>query len=358
MARELIRLDNKHISVDQMTMTHTFHLLCEECTITLEDGHLQLGLPVDGYAVTGSVSSTDWGAICYELLGAILDKINGGRIEMGWLRDTFPKPDNDSTELERIRYARAYILEMIGGYLMLDLSRNLGDAIEQSQNRRLPITTAIMGTVSLSILRPRVGHPYTFPLITRWNHSASYVRIPTSLEDIRLLLDQPSEAEFQWTPYEDPAIWAVIPDEFFQNPNVWHVKVPLVNYPTVEMYQSDRVLRQFGFQQLIPVPPEVFDDEHKVDLRQLHMDWPRFWLHYIEMWENQYDYIPTLEPIIVPELACIAEYMPWFRIHGKPYLLSKEERRRQIRAQRERWSPLNPKKWTTTQAHQQHPHNH
>ncbi|MFQ6630029.1 hypothetical protein Gotur_007512 [Gossypium turneri] len=41
---------------------------------------------------------------------------------MGWLRDTFPKPGNDSTEVERIRYARAYILEMIRGYLMLDLS--------------------------------------------------------------------------------------------------------------------------------------------------------------------------------------------------------------------------------------------
>ncbi|MBA0625078.1 hypothetical protein Godav_010325 [Gossypium davidsonii] len=44
---------------------------------------------------------------------------------MGWLRDTFPELGNDSTEVERIRYARAYILEMIGGYLMPNLSRNL-----------------------------------------------------------------------------------------------------------------------------------------------------------------------------------------------------------------------------------------
>ncbi|MBA0748229.1 hypothetical protein Gogos_005074, partial [Gossypium gossypioides] len=44
---------------------------------------------------------------------------------MGWLRNTFPEPGNDSTEVKRIRYARAYIIEMIGGYLMPDLSRNL-----------------------------------------------------------------------------------------------------------------------------------------------------------------------------------------------------------------------------------------
>ncbi|MFQ6667430.1 hypothetical protein Gotur_033462 [Gossypium turneri] len=57
----------------------------------------------------------------------------GGRavtigIDGGWVythRDTFPKSGNDSTEVERIRYARPYILKMIGGYLMSNLSRNL-----------------------------------------------------------------------------------------------------------------------------------------------------------------------------------------------------------------------------------------
>ncbi|KAK5802954.1 hypothetical protein PVK06_030588 [Gossypium arboreum] len=109
MTGELIRLNTKHISVDQMTMhvaiigrgckldpklisalierwrpeTLTFHLPCGECTITLEDVQLQLGLLVDRYAVTGSAQSVDWGAVCYKLLGAILDNINGDRIEMG-----------------------------------------------------------------------------------------------------------------------------------------------------------------------------------------------------------------------------------------------------------------------------------
>ncbi|MBA0634596.1 hypothetical protein Godav_021833 [Gossypium davidsonii] len=36
--------------------------------------------------------------------------------------------------------------------------------------------------------------------------------------------------------------------------------------------------------------------------------------------------------------------MPWFKIYGKSYLLSKEERQRQLRVQRERRSPLNPRR--------------
>ncbi|KAH1131296.1 hypothetical protein J1N35_002674 [Gossypium stocksii] len=49
------------------------------------------------------------------------------------------------------------------------------------------------------------------------------------------------------TPYKDPAIQEIIPNEFFQNPNIWQLKVPLVNYATVEMHQTDKVLRQIRF---------------------------------------------------------------------------------------------------------------
>ncbi|MFQ6622435.1 hypothetical protein Gotur_002053 [Gossypium turneri] len=199
-------------------------LINGECTITLKDVKLQLGLPVDGSALTGSVQFADWRAVCYDLLGAILNNIYGDRIEMGWLRDTFPEPGNDSTEVERIQYVRAYILKMIGGYLMSDLSRNLihlmwllklvdfrvasefswGSAMLATLYREMcgattPTKAKIRDCLLLlqswarlhfSFLRPRVDHPYTFSLIT------SYVGIP-ALEDIRLLLDQRSETQFQ-----------------------------------------------------------------------------------------------------------------------------------------------------------------
>ncbi|PPS14494.1 hypothetical protein GOBAR_AA06081 [Gossypium barbadense] len=253
----------------------------------------------------------------------------------------------------------SYILQIIGGYLMPGLSRNLvhlrwllklvdfraagefswGSAVLETLYREMCGTTRLnKAKIGGCLLLLQSWAQFRFPFLhlkysrmlkiylIRCNHLASYARLPTCLEDIRLLLEN------------------VIPDEYLQNPNAWHVKVPLVNFAIVEMHQSDRVLRQFGFRQPIPMAPEVLDDHHKIDLRQLHTDWPRFWSHYIQMWEDRYDYIPTREPIIVPELACVPEYMPWFRIHGKPYLLSEEERQRQLRVQRKQRGPLNPRR--------------
>ncbi|MFQ6661407.1 hypothetical protein Gotur_029582, partial [Gossypium turneri] len=49
--------------------THTFHFPCGECTVTLEDVALQLGLPINGSPVTGVTSFTDLTALCYQLIG-------------------------------------------------------------------------------------------------------------------------------------------------------------------------------------------------------------------------------------------------------------------------------------------------
>ncbi|KAK5771985.1 hypothetical protein PVK06_048243 [Gossypium arboreum] len=94
------------------------------------------------------------------------------------------------------------------------------------------------------------------------------------------------------------------------------------------MHQTDRVLRQFGFRQSIPEEPNVLDEQQKINLQLTNMNWSLFWSKYIKIWENQYYYILDRELIIVPELACIPDYMSWFRIHGKPYLLLKEQRRK------------------------------
>ncbi|MBA0783180.1 hypothetical protein Gotri_000940 [Gossypium trilobum] len=95
---------------------------------------------------------------------------------MGWLRDTFPELRDDLNEVERIRYARAYILEMIGAGEL-----SLGSAVLSTLYREMcqamkPNKAKIGGCLSLlqswarfrfPFLRPRVNHPYIFSFLTR-----------------------------------------------------------------------------------------------------------------------------------------------------------------------------------------------
>ncbi|KAG8480860.1 hypothetical protein CXB51_025489 [Gossypium anomalum] len=238
MASSLIRLDKKHISVDQMTMSS----IAVDRELPAGNGFLacvhdrpgvQVG-PETNQCIDREVETRDAHfpssmrrVYYHSRICAIAIGIAGRWVRSRRLRDTFSEPDNDSTELERIRYAQAYILQMIGGYSMPDLSRNRQHCTGRCAGRRDRIKPKSEDAYHYC----NHGHGFAFHFyVLEWNHSVSYVGIPTSLEDIRLLLDQRSEAQFQWTPYEDLAIWAVIPDEFFQNLNIWHVKVPLVNY--------------------------------------------------------------------------------------------------------------------------------
>ncbi|KAF1880746.1 hypothetical protein Lal_00011805 [Lupinus albus] len=103
--------------------THTFHLPIGECTITLKDVAYQLGLPIDGNIVT-EPTNMDWNVVCHNLLGAVPNErqIVGQRIQMSWLDSTFQQLPDDATEIVIDQHARAFILRMIGGFLMPDTS--------------------------------------------------------------------------------------------------------------------------------------------------------------------------------------------------------------------------------------------
>ncbi|KAK8309917.1 hypothetical protein V6Z12_D02G154100 [Gossypium hirsutum] len=71
-------------------------------------------------------------------------------------------------------------------------------------------------------------------------------------------------------------------------------------------------------------------------------NWLVFLAQYINMWNNRYEFLPTREVIIAPELTCDPKYMQWFKVYGKPYLLGEEERSRQPHTRRLRRAPINP----------------
>ncbi|MBA0618630.1 hypothetical protein Godav_027943 [Gossypium davidsonii] len=250
---------------------------------------------MNGSIVTESVHAVDWRGVCGELLGLVLETIYGGCIEMSWLKRNFRGLDEDSTKVEREWHTRAYIIQIIEGILMPDKSRNL---VHLRWLLKL-VNFREVGELIMSIVPSAIFTSSSELLIYIPPHNKpSYVGLPNELQDIRLLLDQRSEAEFEWTPYENPTIQECILD------------VTIIR-----------------FQQSILVAAKDLDDVHPINLRGwMGENWPIFHVQYINMWDNRYEFLPTRNAIVALELACDSDYMPWFRIYGKPYLYGKEAR--------------------------------
>ncbi|MFQ6634319.1 hypothetical protein Gotur_011621 [Gossypium turneri] len=80
--------------------THTFHLPYGECTITLDDVELQLGLPIDGNAVTGVSSISRPVALCYDLLGRSPSEGKFASLRFSWLKANFEYLPSTTNEWE------------------------------------------------------------------------------------------------------------------------------------------------------------------------------------------------------------------------------------------------------------------
>ncbi|KAL2322308.1 hypothetical protein Fmac_026687 [Flemingia macrophylla] len=136
-------------------LKHTFHFPTGECTITLEDVALQLGLRVDGLPVVGP-TMFDWEEMCDTYLGIMPVKgesLVGSMLKLKWLRDNMlPLPD-DPTEEQVHAHCRAYILGLISGVLMPDKSGNKVHLMYLSLLTNLSRTRYYSwGSVCLSIL--------------------------------------------------------------------------------------------------------------------------------------------------------------------------------------------------------------
>ena len=101
--------------------THTFHMTHGECTITLEDVQIQLGLRCDGLPICGH-TSWPWFDMCQFLLGVAPPPhlLDGQRLSVSWLTQTFAQLPDDADDHDIRCFARAYIMRLIGGYLMPD----------------------------------------------------------------------------------------------------------------------------------------------------------------------------------------------------------------------------------------------
>ncbi|KAK5786013.1 hypothetical protein PVK06_040637 [Gossypium arboreum] len=81
--------------------THTFHLSCCECIITLENIVLQLSLSVDRPAVTRSIIIPGEEDLCATLLGKVSNSFEDGWVWMKWLETNFKKLPSHAIDIVR-----------------------------------------------------------------------------------------------------------------------------------------------------------------------------------------------------------------------------------------------------------------
>ncbi|TYK21956.1 serine/threonine-protein phosphatase 7 long form-like protein [Cucumis melo var. makuwa] len=95
-----------------------------ECTITLQDVAMQLRLPVDREPLIGSLRY-NWKVICKDILGVVPSDMKGQRLSLLWLAEQFEELPSDVDVVSVQGYARAYIIQLIGGFLFAYKSNTL-----------------------------------------------------------------------------------------------------------------------------------------------------------------------------------------------------------------------------------------
>ncbi|KAL3637547.1 hypothetical protein CASFOL_018715 [Castilleja foliolosa] len=347
--------------------THTFHLPIGETTVTLQDISVLWGLPVDGEPITGvdtNRSMDEWQDICEELLGfrPPSEDFDRGRLKIRCLQERFKTlPDGASEETVQF-YARAYILQLLGGQLLSDMSNNKvklmylpllrdletagrlswGSAVLACLYRALcratkPETSDICGPLVLlqiwawerlpfirpGRLTPRQQippdvisgeHPLPLPPYgSRWNVGFKLESVGTHVLVLyRDQLDNMKDDQFVWEPYPIDVLGS-LPEYCLSGRRIWQTVSPLICFDVVEFHHPDRALRQFGQQQSIPAICDTIQDIHFTDRRgRQNYDWVQHHRQFVDMWADR-----CARVVSAPLFDCPMDqsdpYMVWYR---------------------------------------------
>ncbi|XP_072088710.1 serine/threonine-protein phosphatase 7 long form homolog [Arachis hypogaea] len=305
--------------------THTFHFLVGECAVTLEDVAIILGLPTNGFPVTGPTMSSFEAlkAECLHQLGVAPRKTDcrGSFIKLTWfrgLRDRIVL--NDVVHIQM--YVKCHIMLLFGTVLFgdksssavhwkfLPLLRNFCQIIQFSWGsaclahlyrslcratrvdcKELDGPLALLLTwawIRLPFLAPIPSNPRVFPIANSWDRE-NYAYRYNFLAHYRRLLDDLQKEHLVWQAYGigniDPD---VIPLDIHHNSVIWSATVPLISFECIEWHASDRVRRQFGLTRGVPNQPENLGASHgKVLTRPKNQDWANTHSSWVMQWTNR-----------------------------------------------------------------------
>ncbi|RYR59172.1 hypothetical protein Ahy_A05g025003 [Arachis hypogaea] len=326
---------------------HTFHMPFGECTITLQDVAYQLGLAVDGHYVSSCLTYfhmyIEGGCPAWvrfeELLGVIPppSQVQKFAVNCTWFQETFGECPKGADEETVRRFARAYIMMLLGTQLFGDKSGN------RIHIRWLPYVTRLeeMGSYSwgsaalawlyrcicrvanrhvvklagpLQLLqswifwrfprfKPARYDTCSWPLASRWSgYSPSYSEKGPRVQSTRLKIDmlQPRDAL-------EPRHTAL-----------WRSVTSFIYFPVVEWHLVDRVLPQFGGVQPLPRPALNIDFLMSKYRRGGDRWFPFVLRHWHTLWETRADHVLRFDVVADPGPS--HAFLNWWSRHGKRFL--------------------------------------
>ncbi|KAL7166009.1 hypothetical protein ACSBR2_036801 [Camellia fascicularis] len=260
--------------------THTFHLTSGEATITLQDVSILSGLRVDGNAVIGN-SGYDWPAVCNCLLGTVppTNQLKGLRLNMTWLSQTCGNLPIDADDVTIQRYARAFILQLLGGSIFAGKSGNMVQLMFLPLQEDFDaIGEYSWGSAALAWL---------YRELCRASHERMH-----DISGFLILV----QIWVLWRPYSTELIEG-LPPFCSDGADIWQAIVPLIYFFIVEMYHPDRVQRQFGFWQTIPYDCDTVTALHDLNLCGTKTkDWVKHHKEWIQLWDQRRTRIAIGEP--------------------------------------------------------------
>ncbi|KAG6508462.1 hypothetical protein ZIOFF_033836 [Zingiber officinale] len=294
--------------------THTFHFPIGEATITLQDVEVLWGLQVIGSPVCAAdmnKSLEQWIDICETMMGFTPPDgaISNNRILLRCLYDIIckPLPENASDE-SCIQRARVYILYLLGGNLLSDLS---GSTVYMHH---------LINLVDMSVSASMSWGSAILACLYRRLCKASYSKANEICGPLVLL-------QFIWLPYEEHVL-ELLPSYCTRGRACWRSVTYLICWEIVEAHLPNRVLRQFGMHQPIPIPRLL--DKH-VALHKMtrsgraNTNWIETHQQYIDHWRDSLNHVENGELVNDPMHASV-EYMSWYWQRTVIYITNPSQR--------------------------------